>query len=48
MATDGDLVPLEQSDMCLVLNIPKLGKGVFSCLPIEEMQFVITNARADV
>jgi hypothetical protein len=25
-----------------------LGKGVFSCLPIEEMQFVITNARADV
>jgi len=46
MARQGGRVQLEQSDMCLALNMAKLAKGGFSLAAIEETQQLIKTARA--
>jgi len=41
MAKKRDRVPLEQSDMCLALNIAKMAKGGLLCASIGEWQYLI-------
>jgi hypothetical protein len=41
MVTQGGLVQLEQSDICLALNIAKMASGGISHSAIEEMQYLI-------
>jgi len=41
-------VQLEQSDMCLALNIAKMAKGGLSRATVQEMQFPIKKPRAEV
>jgi len=48
MARQGGRVQLEQSDMCLALNMAKMTKGGFSCAAIEETQQLIKKPRAEV
>jgi len=48
MARQGGRVQLEESDMCLALNMAKMAKGGFSCCAIEEMQYLIMKPRAEV
>ena len=48
MATQGGSVQLEQSDMCLALNMAKVAKRGFSCATMEEMQQQIKKPRAEV
>ena len=48
MARQGGWVQLEQSDMCLVLNMAKVAKGGFSRSAVEETQFLIKEPRAEV
>jgi len=48
MARQGGRVQLEQSDMCLALNIAKMAKGGFSRAAIEETQQLIKIPRAEV
>jgi len=48
MARQGGRVQLEQSDMCLVLNMAKMAKGGFSCAAMEETQFLIKKPQAKV
>jgi len=48
MARQGGRVRLEQSDMCLALNMAKMAKGGFSRNSIEETQFLIKKPQADV
>jgi len=44
----GGWVQVEQSDMCLALNMAKMAKGGFSRATIEETQFLIKEPRAEV
>jgi hypothetical protein len=48
MARQGGRVQLEQSDMRLALNMPKMAKGGFSRAAIEETQQLIKKPRAEV
>jgi len=48
MAAQGGRVQLEQSDMCLALNIAKMTKDGFSCTVIEETKYLIKIPRTDV
>ena len=48
MARQGGRVQLEQSDMCLALNMAKMATGGISCPAIEETQQLIKNPRAEV
>jgi len=48
MARQGGRVQLEQSDMCLALNMAKMAKGGFSRAAIEETQQLIKKPRAEV
>jgi len=48
MARQGGWVQLEQSDMCLALNMAKIAKGRFSWATVEEMQQLIKKPRAEV
>ena len=48
MARQGGRVQLEQSDMCLALNIAKMAKGGFSRAAIEETQQLIKKPRSEV
>jgi len=44
----GGQVQLEQSDMCLALNMAKMATGGFSCAAMEETQFLIKKLQAKV
>jgi hypothetical protein len=48
MARQGVRVQLEQSDMRLALNMPKIAKEGFSRAAIEETKYVINKPRAEV
>jgi hypothetical protein len=48
MAKQGGRVQLEQSDMCLVLNMAKKAKEGFSCAAIQETKYVIEKPLAEV
>jgi hypothetical protein len=48
MAWQGGWVQLEQSDVHLALNMPKLAKGGFSQAAINETQLLIKNPRTEV
>jgi len=48
LASQGDRVQLEQSDMHLASNMAKMAKGGFSHGAIEQTQYLIKNPRADV
>jgi hypothetical protein len=48
MAGKGGQVQLEQSDMCLVLNMARIAKGDFSRDAIEETKYLIKKPRAKV
>jgi len=48
MSTQAGWVQLEQSDMCLALNMAKMAKAGFSRSAIEELQNLIRNPRAEV
>jgi len=48
MARQGGQVQLEQSDMCVALNMAKNAKGTLSHTRIEETQFLIKKPRAEV
>jgi len=48
MASQGGRVQLEQSDMCLALNMAKMAKEGFSRAAIEEMKYLIKKPRAKV
>jgi len=48
MARQGGRVQLEQSDMCLALNMAKMAKEGFSRAAIEEMEYLIKKPRAEV
>jgi len=48
MARQGGWVQLEQSDMCLAINMAQMAKGRFSRTTIEEMQYLIKKPRATV
>jgi len=48
MARQGGRVQLEQSDMCLALNMAKMAKEGFSCAAIEETNYFFKKRRADV
>ena len=48
MARQGGRVQLEQSDMCLALNMAKMAKCGFSRAAVEEMQYLIKKPRAEV
>jgi len=47
MARQGGRVQLEQADMCLALNMPKMAKEGFSRAAIEETKYLIKKPRAD-
>jgi hypothetical protein len=48
MARQGGRVQLEQSDMCLALNMAKMAKGGISPAALEETQQLIKKPRAEV
>jgi len=48
MARQGGRVQLEQSDMCLALNMAKMIKEGFSRAAIEESKYIIKKPRAEV
>ena len=48
MARHGGWVQLEQSDMCLALNMAKMAKGGYSGAVIEETQQLIKKPHAEV
>jgi len=48
MARHGGHVQLEQSDMCLALNMAKMAKEGFSHLAMEETQYLIKKPRSEV
>jgi len=48
MARQGGRVQLEQSDMCLVLNMAKMVNAGFSRAAIEETQQLMQKPRAEV
>jgi len=48
MARKGGRVQLEQSDMCLALNMAKMAKGGFSRDAIDETQFLIKKPHAEI
>jgi len=48
MATQGGRVQLEQSDMRLALDMPKMAKGGCSRAAMEESQFLIKKPRGEV
>jgi len=48
MARQGDRVQLEQSHMCLALNMAKMAKGGFSRAVIEEIQPLIKKHHGEV
>jgi len=48
MARQGGRVQLEQSDMCLALNMAKLAKEGFSRAAIEEMEYLVKELHAEV
>jgi hypothetical protein len=48
MARQGDRVQLEQSDMCLALNMANMAKAGFSHAGIDETQQLIKKPRAEV
>jgi len=48
MARQGGRVQLEQSDMCLALNMAKMATGGFSHATIEETQYLIKKPSAEV
>jgi hypothetical protein len=48
MARQGGQVQVEQSDMCLALNMTKMAKGGFSHAAIEETQLLIKKSHAKV
>ena len=48
MARQGGRVQLEQSDMCLALDMAKMAKGEFSRAAIEETHFLFKKPRAEV
>jgi histone H3/H4 len=48
LARQGGREQLEQSDMCLALNIAKMVKGGFSRPAIQEMQYLIKKCCAKV
>jgi len=48
MARQGGRVQLEQSDMCLALNMGKMAQGGFSCAAVEELEQLIKKSRAEV
>jgi len=48
MARQGGRVQLEQSDMCLELNMAKMAKEGFSRAAIEETKYLIQKPRAEV
>jgi hypothetical protein len=48
MAAVSTNVQLEQSDMCLALNMARMAKGGCSCAAIEETQSQIKKPRAEV
>jgi hypothetical protein len=48
MARQGGGVQLEQSDMCLALNMAKMAKEGFSRAAIEETKYLIKKPRTEV
>jgi len=48
MARQGGWVQLEQSDICLVLNMAKMAKGGFLCTTIEKTQYLVNKFRTKV
>jgi len=48
MARQGSRVQLEQSNMCLALNMAKMAKQGFSRTAIEETKYLIKEPRAEV
>jgi len=48
MARQGGRVQLEQSDMCLALNMANMAKGGFSHATIEETQQLMKKPHAEV
>ena len=48
MARQGGRVQLEQSNMCLALNMAKMATGGFSHATIEETQYLIKKPCAEV
>jgi histone H3/H4 len=48
MARQGGREQLEQSDMCLALNMAKMAKGGFSRTAIEEMQQLFKKPHARI
>jgi len=48
MARQGGRVQLEQSDMCLALNMAKMAKGAFSSVAMKETQYLIKKPRPAV
>jgi hypothetical protein len=48
MARQGGRVQLEQSNICLALNMAKMAKGGFSHAVVEETQYLIKKPRAEV
>jgi len=48
MAGQGDQVQLEQSDMCLAMNLGKMTKGGFLGAALQEMQHIIKECQVEV
>jgi len=48
MARQGGQVQLEQSNMCLALNMTKMAYAEFSHTTIEEMQYLIKKSLVEV
>jgi len=48
MVRQGGSVQLEQSNMCLVLNMAKIAKGEILCAAIEDMKHLFMMPRAEV
>jgi hypothetical protein len=48
IARQGGRVQLEQSDMCLALNMAKMAKEGFSCTAILEKTYLIKRPHAEV
>jgi hypothetical protein len=48
IANQGDRAQPKQSDICLPLNLPKMANGGFLHVLIEETQYLIEKAPAEV
>jgi len=48
IARPRSLVQMEQSDMCLALNLAKMAKGEFSRTSVEDTLYVIKKPHANV